>query len=136
VIKAGNVSDCPTYFADWFPTLCDAAKLDPPANSDGESFWQLLTNKEPNWKRTSPMIWIFPEYGGQVAIQDTNWKLVRTGLGTKKPNAWELYNLEKDPSESTNLSADQPVIVHRLTSLLREANSANEIFPVVIPEDR
>ena len=80
------------------------------------------------------MIWVFPEYGGQVAIQDTDWKLVRVGLATKKPSAWELYHISEDPTEERDLSASQPEIVQRLAGMLREANSNNKIFPVVIPD--
>jgi arylsulfatase A-like enzyme len=132
VIEAGAVTDCATYFADWFPTLCDAVKFSPPIESDGESFWSKLTNKTSAWKRKNPMIWIFPEYGGQVAIQDADWKLVRVGLATKKPGAWELYHISEDPSETRDMSATHPEIVQRLAGLLREANASNEIFPLAI----
>ncbi|MCE3016365.1 MAG: arylsulfatase [Pirellula sp.] len=134
IIEAGAVTDCATYFADWFPTLCEAVEFSPPIDSDGESFWSKLTNKDSNWRRKSPMIWIFPEYGGQVAIQDADWKLVRVGLTTKKPSAWELYHVSDDPSEERDDSALRPDIVQRLAGLLREANSDNSIFPVVIPD--
>lgn len=50
LIEAGSVTDCTTYFADWFSTLCDAARLVPPTDSDGESFWNKLTNKTSEWK--------------------------------------------------------------------------------------
>ena len=132
VIEAGAVTDCATYFADWFPTLCDAVKFSPPIESDGESFWSELTNKTSAWKRKNAMIWIFPEYGGQVAIQDADWKLVRVGLATKKPGAWELYHISEDPSETRDMSATHPEIVQRLAGLLREANASNEIFPLAI----
>jgi arylsulfatase A-like enzyme len=134
VIEAGSVTDCATYFADWFPTLCEAAKVAPPPDSDGESFWSKMSNKTSDWKRKLPMIWIFPEYSGQVAIQDADWKLVRVGLATKKPSAWELYHLLEDPSETRDLSSTHPEIVQRLAGLLREANASNKIFPVAIPD--
>jgi arylsulfatase A len=134
VIEAGSVTDCTTYFADWFSTLCDAARLVPPTDSDGESFWNKLTNKTSEWKRKGPMIWVFPEYGGQVAIQDAGWKLVRVGLATKNPGRWELYRLGDDPEESKDLSANHPEIVQRLARLLQTANARNDIFPVTIPD--
>jgi arylsulfatase A-like enzyme len=39
VIAAGSESDMPSYFADWFPTLCEAAGLQVPGGLSGQSLW-------------------------------------------------------------------------------------------------
>lgn len=58
-IPAGTVNASPTYFADWLPTLCEAAQLPKPENLDGESFWPAL--KTATYRtRARPMIWAFP----------------------------------------------------------------------------
>ena len=44
-ITAGICSDAPGYFADWFPTICDACGIAPPAALDGENLWPVLCGK-------------------------------------------------------------------------------------------
>jgi len=45
-VKAGARSDTPGYFADWFPTLCEATGLETPDGLDGESLWPVITGGE------------------------------------------------------------------------------------------
>ncbi|XZE44383.1 sulfatase-like hydrolase/transferase [Pirellulaceae bacterium SH467] len=130
VIPANTTCDAATYFPDWFPTLCEATQLSPPTDVDGESFWDALTSPASQWKRSSPMVWVFPEYTGQVALRDGDWKLVRQGLATRKPGPWELYNLPSDPHEQNNVAASHPELVQQLRKSLHESTSPNETFPV------
>jgi arylsulfatase A-like enzyme len=134
VIPAGKVQSIPSYFADWFPTLCDAAgiaKQNPStlANSDGVSLWPVLTGTAQLEKRP-PMVWVFPEYTGQVAVRWGDYKLLRRGLATKKPSDWELFDLSKDPSETENLAIKYPELVDQGRRILQEESEPNEIFPV------
>ncbi len=131
-IPAGSVSDVPGYFADWFPTLCDAVGLDRPEGLDGESLWTVLTEGAVPQKR-KPMIWVFPESGGQVAVRMGDYKLVRQDLKTDSPGPWEVYDLRSDRSEKNNLAADQSELIQRVEELLREEVDENALFPVPIP---
>lgn len=79
------------------------------------------------------MVWVFPEYGGQVAVQADDWKLVRTGLKTKKPSGWEVYDLKDDPGETKNRASDQQERIRRTEELLKREVKANAIFPLSIP---
>ena len=118
--------------ADWFPTLCEAAGLKKPAGLDGESFWPALTSGKSS-ARTKPMIWVFPEYGGQVAVQLGQFKLVRQGLKTKTPGPWEVYDLTKDHAEANDLAASRADLIQQADDLLRREVADNTIFPVSIP---
>jgi arylsulfatase A len=131
-IPAGTVNATPGYFADWFPTLCDAAGLPKPGGLDGESLWPALTSGQSS-ARARPMIWVFPEYRGQVAVQWGDFKLVRQGLATKTPGPWEVYNLATDPGETTDLAATQADLIRRTEDLLRREVDANPVFPLTIP---
>jgi arylsulfatase A-like enzyme len=131
-ILAGTVNATPGYFADWFPTLCDAAGLTKPAGLDGESLWPALTSGK-TVARSRPMIWVFPEYGGQVAVQIGHFKLVRQGLKTKTPGPWEVYDLAKDPAEADNLATSHADLIRQAEDLLRREVAANPVFPVAIP---
>jgi len=131
-IEAGAVNATPGYFADWFPTLCEAAELEPPAGLDGESLWPVLTGMDtPGPLR--PMLWVFPEYGGQVAVRVCDFKLVRRNLNSKAPGPWEVYNLSEDPAEERDLAASRANLIVQVEAILRREVSANAHFPVPIP---
>ncbi|HCN78695.1 MAG TPA: sulfatase [Verrucomicrobiales bacterium] len=133
VIPAGRVNESPGYFADWFPTLCEAAGLEKPDGLDGESLWPVLTGQVAKQARSRPMIWVFPEYQGQVAIRLGGMKLVRQNLKTKAPGPWEVYDLDKDPGESNDLSASHSALIREAEEVLRREVNDNERFPLDIP---
>jgi len=131
-IPAGTVNETPGYFADWFPTLCDAAGIEKPAGLDGESLWPALTSGK-SAARTKPMLWVFPEYGGQVAVQIGDFKLVRQNLKTKTPGPWEVYDLSKDIGEAHDLAASRADLIAQAEEILRREVAENTIFPLAIP---
>ncbi len=110
------------------------AGLKVPGGLDGQSLWLGLTGG-PAIEPRKPMVYVFPEYGGQVAVNLGRYKLVRTGLKTKNPGPWELYDLENDPSEASNIATREPVILAKAQAVLAQQNSANPLFPVVVPRD-
>lgn len=132
-IAAGAVNDTPSYFADWFPTLCDAVGIERPNGLDGESLWPVLTGDRKSLESRKPMIWVFPEYQGQVAVRLGDFKLVRQRLKTKTPGPWEVYNLANDRSESRDLAASSSELIERVEELLRREVNDNPVFPLAIP---
>lgn len=133
VIPAGTTNDTPCYFADWFPTLCDLLGLAQPDGLDGVSMMPTLRDPSARLEHRPPMVWVFPEYGGQVAVRWGNHKLVRRGLATKEPGPWELYDLASDRSESKNLASAQTERVQDGIDILLQNMSENEVFPVRLP---
>jgi arylsulfatase A-like enzyme len=133
VIPARTIMDTPSYFADWFPTICEALRIDPPAGLDGDSLWGTLTGVDPLVDR-KPMVWVFPEYGGQVAVRLGNFKVVRQGLKTARPGVWEVYDLEQDRSESRNVASTHPDVIARAIEVLRHEVDENPTFALQIPE--
>ena len=133
-IAAGTVNDTPSYFADWFPTLCDVAGFDKPAGLDGESLWPVLTGQQKSLEQRKPMVWVFPGYEGQVAVRMGDLKVLRRGLRAKAPSEWEVYDLSQDRSEAHNLAASQPEIIEQAVDVLKREVRENEIFPLTIPE--
>jgi arylsulfatase A-like enzyme len=131
-IPAGTVNDTPSYFADWFPTLCAAAGLDVPAGLDGENLWPVLTAGQSLADR-KPLVWVFPEYGGQIAVRLGNFKVVRQGLKTRNPGPWEVYDLSRDRGEKQDLAATRGDVIRQVQEILRREVSENEVFPVPIP---
>lgn len=98
-----HVTDFPTSTMDIMPTIVDL--LDLPEDSmldvvDGESIAALFAGNTP--KRTHPIPFAFKG----MALMDGRYKIVRNGNG--KGRRWELFDLENDQSETTDLAAQQP----------------------------
>ncbi len=132
-IPAGSVNSFPSYFADWFPTLEEAVGFESLGEHDGQSFWPTLQDPTRELNR-KPMVWVFAEYGGQVAVRFDRIKVIRKGLLTKNPGPWEVYDIEADPSESKDLSASESSWIAKAIEVLRDEVDSNAEFPVPIPD--
>jgi arylsulfatase A len=102
---------------DLMPTLIEMAAIENPKTFfDGKSRAQELLGQVA-FAETQSCFWHFPHYNNQggrpgYAIRNKEHKLIEyydTG-------EWELYDLEKDPSESTNLASQKPIICKGLRS--------------------
>lgn len=132
-IPAGTKSDFPSYFADHFPTLCAVAGLEPPTGLDGINLLPTLTHQGPQSPR-NPMVWVFPEYGGQVAVRIGHFKVVRRDLANRGgPAPWEIYNLATDRGETDNLASSQPQILAEAKTIFRRQMDDNATFPLSVP---
>ncbi len=132
-IAAGRVDDTPGYFPDWFPTLADATGLTAPADLDGVSLWPVLTGTRTTPVSRPPMVWVFPEYGGQVAVRLGDMKVVRQRLLAPEPGPWEVYDLAADPAEARDLASSRPDLIRQAQEVLRRESSPNAVFPLPIP---
>ncbi len=127
-VKAGSVSDRVVGFEDLLPTLAEAAGADGlPTGLDGIGFLPTLLGQD---QAPRPFLYReFPGYGGQVAVRVGDWKAVRQGL-QKKPDApIELYDLVRDPAETSDVAAQNPDVVRRLAAILKEQHAVSEAFP-------
>lgn len=122
-IEAGSMTSAPSYFPDWFPTLCKAARVKIPKELDGSDLTPALTKK--SFERSKPMIWEFHGYGGQLAVIDFPWKIVRKKVKSKKPGKWQLYDIRKDPAEDNDLAKQNPEIVNRLEAAFKKDRTPN-----------
>jgi len=123
-IPEGQTCDAMTTGCDWFPTVAELCGADlPDRQYDGKSILPLL--KDPS--AASPHDHFFWLLGGgrtpQWAVQQGPWKLLQNARDLsdrKKPVKVEptfLVNLEEDPSEQTNVAAEHPEVVKRLTDI-------------------
>jgi arylsulfatase A-like enzyme len=132
-IPGGTVNDSPGYFADVFPTLCEATGTTCPDDIDGQSLWPIFTGQQKALKSHKPLVWVFPEYGGQVAVRLGDLKFVRQQLKSKQPGAWEVYDLAKDPGETHDFAKENVGKIAEVEGLLRREVAENSIFPLTIP---
>ena len=132
-VAPASQSDYPTYFPDQFPTLCAATGLPIPPGMDGLSLLPTLTGSGEQAPR-NPLVWVFPEYGGQVAVRMGAMKAVRTNLHRpKQVGPWEVYDLSLDPNEAHDLAAQRPEVIQAAETILRREMSENANFPVKVP---
>jgi len=58
------------------------------------------------------------------------WKAICIGLKRDETDdSIQLYDLEKDPSESSNVAASHPEIIDQIRMALKEAHSSSKHFP-------
>lgn len=131
LVKPGSTSDFPSYFPDHFATLCEALKLIIPGHRDGVSLLPVLTSQ--GKPERNPMVWIFPEYGGQVAVRLGDFKIVRQHLARPSLGDWEVYNIAKDPGEANDLAGTRADLVAQALAILARQMMENPMFPVKVP---
>ncbi len=104
-IKPGGRSNFLAATMDLYPTLAAAAGAETGAGLDGQSFLPLLLGSDqPAFKRD---LFFTRREGGERymgeciwAVRRENWKLVKNSPMT----GWEMFDLENDPGETTDLS--------------------------------
>lgn len=122
--KNGHIS----AFWDFLPTACELSGAEIPKDIDGISYLPVLLGKEQ--AKHEYLYWEFPEKGYSVALRKGRWKAVRKGMEENPDAPIELYDLDTDPGEKTNLVYRYPKIAEELTRLLVEAHTPSERFPM------
>jgi arylsulfatase A-like enzyme len=121
-VEAGTTTDHPSAFWDFLPTACQLAGVETPDGLDGVSYVPTLFGSEDDQEAHEYLYW---EYGGGVrAVRFGKWKAVAKGGGV------ELYDLESDIGETTNIAADNPDVLSRAKGYLIEAHVDSEFFPM------
>ncbi|WP_299530490.1 sulfatase-like hydrolase/transferase [Ulvibacterium sp.] len=101
---APKISTYPASTMDIFPTIVDMLDLPPKTMlnpTDGESLKPLLENRGAKIRK-KPIPFIFR---GQGALIDNQFKLVATSI---QEQTFQLFNLEKDKTEATDVSTLNP----------------------------
>jgi arylsulfatase len=129
-VQPGSTNETPSYFPDWFPTFTAiAGGTLPDQTLDGIDLTSAIQG-QPAEPRSQPMIWEFNGYGGITAIRDGKWKALRRNLKRgKQPLPWELYDLESDRGETTDIASKHPDVVQRLESAFLKTRTVEPDFP-------
>lgn len=138
VVKAGAVNNDPGCLTDLMATVAEIAGKTLPRDAGEDSFSLLPALK--GGKGTRDTI-VHHSVDGVFAIKQDEWKLIfgRGSGGFSQPKKidvkpgepeGELYNLAKDPGETTNLYLKNPEVVKRLTALMDRYKQEGRSRPV------
>jgi len=123
-IPAGRVSAQPWAHWDMFPTLAEIAGAKTPPGLDGRSMRRALRGQaQPSH---DPFYWEFHERGFQQAARMGRWKGVRLA----KDAPLEVYDLESDPRETTDVAPAHRDVVRRIDAYLKAARTESALFPI------
>jgi len=125
-IQAGTSSNHVSAFWDFLPTAAAIAGVNVPIIGDGISFLPALLGKEQ--PEHEYLYWEFTlKRVSSQALRMGDWKAVHYGLD----QSLELYNLQNDPGETTNVAAQFPDIINRIEHYLKQAREESPDFPLV-----
>jgi arylsulfatase A-like enzyme len=148
-IKPGSVSSAIAINPDFAPTFLDYAGVTPPAEMQGVSLRPVLRGRPPrDWR--DAMYYHYYEYGDEgrggwhrvrphYGIRTQRYKLIH--FRDAEIDAWELFDLKKDPNELENVYDDPSYasIRDKLKRRLRELrdhyqdHDAPDVAPDVSP---
>ncbi|WP_299578271.1 sulfatase [uncultured Sunxiuqinia sp.] len=123
-IEPGTVVDELVQNIDFAPTFLDYAGVDIPQDVQGESFRKLVSGESSEWR--DAIYYTYYEYPSihmvkrHYGVRTDRYKLIHFYYDIDE---WELYDLEKDPQEMTNVYDDpayaevQKMMHERLTEL-------------------
>ena len=106
-IKAGTSIDQLIQNLDFAPTFLDYAGIEIPKDIQGESFKDIVNGKTSKWR--DAIYYSYYEFPGEhhvkrhYGIRTDRYKLIHFYYDIDE---WELYDLEKDPSEMNNVYKD------------------------------
>ena len=134
-VKEGSVSDDMINLLDIFATVCEITDGKLPESKDvapdSYSFLPSLLNKTNPHPRTSM---VTADANGMRALRSGNWKYIDDtppdGLPDDRLKRLEgfepqLYNLSKDPGETTNLYHENPAMAKKLSEELNRIKKVN-----------
>ena len=139
-VRAGSTSEQMVLNLDVAPTLLDIADLPAPAEIQGKSLLPLAEGKHIAWRQD----WLYEyyEYPGFEnvrpcrGVRTRRYKLIDFFL---PPEEFELYDLENDPDEKSNLYGEPEYaelsahLKQRLAALRAETNDTYEYKPTGLP---
>jgi arylsulfatase A-like enzyme len=146
-VAAEQISEQLVSSEDLFATILHVAGIerDEPQVNHGHSLYPLLTGKATEGSRSAVVVH-YPHYVNRLdgspvsSIRKGRWKLIHNyataGTGGR-PTTRELYDLEQDIGETTNLASSQPDLADAMWEELRSALAQMEaLVPIENPRFR
>ena len=124
-IKGGQTTDHPSAFWDISPTVRELAGAEVQPDTDGLSLVPTLLGKGEQ-KKHDFLYWEFFEGGGKRAIRKGPWKLILFNTNKDDNPRAELYHIDNDLAEKTDLSKKNSGMVAELTTLMDKVRTPSE----------
>jgi iduronate 2-sulfatase len=120
----GSTTACPAEMIDFYPTLAELCKLQPPAGLPGVSLVPLLDNP-----LLRPRTTALTQLDGGYSLRTERYRY--TEWGENGANGTELYDHQTDSAELRNLANDpaQAAVLAELAPRLRDRIAAAKLVP-------
>lgn len=106
VTEPNSITDRVGHLIDFMPTMLELAGGAPVDGLPGSALQPAMSGESAG--RSWPLFW---QFGRAKAMRDEHWKIVQYGAA-----AWELYDLDTDPTECHNLADLDPDRVLEMSS--------------------
>jgi arylsulfatase A-like enzyme len=122
-VEAGRVSE--QVWANWdlLPTLAEMGGARRPAGIDGRSMLRAIVGRSEVIHEA--FYWELAEGGFAQAMRLGQWKAVRPDAG----RPLELYDLARDPGETTNVARRQRDLVAKIERLMEQSRTDSAHWP-------
>ncbi|MBL8811208.1 MAG: sulfatase-like hydrolase/transferase [Planctomycetaceae bacterium] len=125
-LPADKVYHSPVSTLDILPTALAVANAESDPRLDGVNLLPYLNGEN----STEPHDMLFWRFGPQKAVRKSQWKLIDwRDMEAKTQSGWQLYDLDNDIGEATDLAARHPEIVAELSAAWDSWNRQN-IAPI------
>ena len=121
-IPEDSTSDATIANWDIFPSVLGLTGVKTKAKLDGIDFARVMLGTGDAPPREA-LYWEYHSRGGIQAVRKGNWKAVRSNAHGNPDAQIELYDLESDPTESTDVAAKYPGGVARMNEIMRESRT-------------
>lgn len=136
-IKAGGIAKGTGHVIDLAPTFYQLANASYPKKYKnispnalpGKSLLPLLFSGQGVVQRNEPLFW---ERAGSRAVREGKWKLV----STYPAYSWELYDLDQDLGETTNVAKENHEVLNRLSVKYFQWANKNGVVEFSTLEDK
>ncbi len=125
---SGELRTTPAHIIDLLPTCIDFAGVDYPKSFNGAKI------SKPDGVSIVPLVEgrsiksrdLYFEHQTSASIISDGWKLSRLSVNSE----WELFNLEQDPFETTDLSLSEPKMKAKMEAKWTAWAEKNDVFPL------
>jgi arylsulfatase A len=135
-VRAGAVNDEPICHVDLMATVAAVTEYDLPNDTAVDSYNLLPVFEEKDYAKPLREAIVHHSLHGVFAIRQGRWKLILDpGSGgwfrdvPEDAPPVQLYDMHEDPGEQTNVQAEHPRVVERLTALLQQYRESGRSIP-------
>ena len=120
------------HIVDWLPTIAGIIGVEPSVPDgqpalDGEDFSELLLTDVKAATNERKIYSIHRTKTDKWAMRRGDWKIVAYQTEVPSVHSWELYNLNSDPEEKTDLAAAHPDTVRELHEQFLEYRAGDRL---------